>query len=240
MWWLDKRTKVKTLRCTDDTEYFQDTQGFRTVIDFCKRHHLFIAVSPLCGLVPMRPRNGLEIIPGPNQPSASGRALSCSLDELGLKYLNHKRGRGQTVSHWQQMIASSKHPLPREQEEEIATRLFSCTVKHFLADEPNWPPPFSYQRPAASLTEHYSPLSPHKSQDIHLLVCWSQVKPLYWFPVLISLTASDAIHISAKGNCFATVKTDKNTLMFWALAHCRAHWSAGSLYCALTCNLGQW
>lgn len=59
----------------------------------CKCSYLFIGVSPLCGRVPMRLRNGLEINPGANQTSLSGRSLSCSLDELGLKYLNHRGKR---------------------------------------------------------------------------------------------------------------------------------------------------
>lgn len=63
-------------------------------------HHLFMAESPLTGLVAMRSRKGLDIIAGANQPSPSVRALSCSPDALGLKYLNHRVrwGEDQTVS----------------------------------------------------------------------------------------------------------------------------------------------
>lgn len=66
---------------------------------FCNWRHLFMAASPLSGREPMRPRNGLEMSAGANQSSLSGRALSCSLDELGLKYLNHRGGRGAKAFH---------------------------------------------------------------------------------------------------------------------------------------------
>lgn len=46
--------------------------------------------TPLCGRFSIMPRNGLVISPGGNQPSSSGRALSCSVDELGVKCLNHR------------------------------------------------------------------------------------------------------------------------------------------------------
>lgn len=101
-----------------------------------------------------------------------------------------------------------------EQEEEIATRLFSCTVKHFRADEHNWLPPFSYQRPAASLTGHYSPY--HRTSP-RLSICLSADLSLK--PCIDSLCSfspvSDAIHISAKGNCFATFKKQKIHLCCW-------------------------
>lgn len=58
-----------------------------------------MAVSPLCGRVLTNPRNGLDISPGANQLSLSGRSLSCSLDELGLKYLHYTGKNGQTVLH---------------------------------------------------------------------------------------------------------------------------------------------
>lgn len=46
--------------------------------------------TPLCGRFSIMPRNGLVISPGGNQPSSSGRALSCSVDELGVKCLIHR------------------------------------------------------------------------------------------------------------------------------------------------------
>lgn len=98
--------------------------------------YLFSTVSPLSGRVPMRPTKGLEMSAGTIQPSLSGRSLSCSLDELGLKYLNHRGKKGQTVSHQSQVIplfkTSTNVPRARRKSGYLGTSQQSSSIDFHL------------------------------------------------------------------------------------------------------------
>lgn len=89
-------------------------------------------MSPLRGRVPTRLRNGLEISPGSNQASLSGRSLSCSLDELGLKYLNHRGQRAKPFDIDDRLLKTSTTPENKERKWPLSSSPTSpCTVKHF-------------------------------------------------------------------------------------------------------------
>lgn len=89
-------------------------------------------MSPLRGRVPTRLRNGLEISPGSNQASLSGRSLSCSLDELGLKYLNHRGQRAKPFDIDDRLLKISTTPENKERKWPLSSSPTSpCTVKHF-------------------------------------------------------------------------------------------------------------
>lgn len=126
---------------------------FSLIYFICKSSYPFVAVSPLCSRVPMRSRNGLDMRPALSQPSRSGKAFSCSLDELGLKYLNHIGEKDQTHSSWyllQNLLVPrerrvSGHLAPNELRSETFSPQIGTIGFHLR----------SYQSPAAPLSEHY-------------------------------------------------------------------------------------
>lgn len=108
--------------------------GFNTELDL----HPFKVLSPRCFLVPKRPMNGLSMIPWPNQASLSARSLSRSLDELGLKYLNHREET--KPSNTDSLFKTSTSFRSKKQ---ITQLLTICKKKrmHFSTHDQNWLPP---------------------------------------------------------------------------------------------------
>lgn len=82
--------------------------------------------------------NGLSMIPWPNQASLSARSLSRSLDELGLKYLNHREET--KPSNTDSLFKTSTSFRSKKQ---ITQLLTICKKKrmHFSTHDQNWLPP---------------------------------------------------------------------------------------------------